>query len=66
VTPIGIIAMNVIIKRTGKPSLLVALNALSYGAGVVLLLAMSGIPGWVATARGQVPAGFQVANLCSS
>lgn len=66
VTPIGIIAMNVIIKRTGKPSLLVALNALSYGAGVVLLLAMSGIPGWVATAKGQVPAGFQVANLCSS
>jgi hypothetical protein len=59
-------AMNLIIKRTGKPSLLVALNALSYGAGVVLLLAMSGVPGWIATAQGKVPAGFQVANLCSA
>jgi hypothetical protein len=65
VTPVGIVAMNFIIRRTGKPSLLVALNALSYGGGVLLLLAMSGIPGWLATARGQVPAGFQVANLCS-
>jgi hypothetical protein len=57
---------NAAIRRTGRPSLLVALNALSYGAGVLLLLAMSGIPGWVATARGLAPAGFQVGNLCSA
>ena len=64
VTPVGIVVINLLIRKTGRPSILVCLNALSYGAGVIVLLAMSGIPGWIATAKGELPAGFAVANLC--
>jgi uncharacterized membrane protein YfcA len=66
VTPIGIAATNVVIRRTGRPSVLVILNAVSYAAGVVLLLSMSAIPGWIASAQGRVPVGFDLANLCPS
>jgi uncharacterized membrane protein YfcA len=63
-TPIGVLATNALIRRTGRPSILVALNALSYGAGVVVLLALSAVPGWIATAKGDVSAGFALGNLC--
>jgi uncharacterized membrane protein YfcA len=66
VTPLGIVAINALIRRTGRPSILVFLNALSYAAGVVLLLSMSAIPGWIATAQGRVPAGFDLEGFCPS
>jgi uncharacterized membrane protein YfcA len=63
-TPFGVWAMRAMIKRTGRPSLIVGLNVASYVVGIVVLLALVAIPEWIATARGYLPAGFALWNLC--
>jgi uncharacterized membrane protein YfcA len=63
-TPLGVVAINAAIRKTGRPSIIVALNVASYVLGIVVLLALSAVPTWVATARGQVEAGFAVEGVC--
>ena len=58
--------MDYVIKTTGKPSLLVALNLIRFVVGTLLQLGLGSIPVWVSTARGQLPVGFQMQNLCAA
>ena len=63
--PVGIYVMDRVVKATGRPSLLVALNVARFAVGTTVMLALAAIPAWQATARGEVPMGFHVSNLCN-
>jgi uncharacterized membrane protein YfcA len=62
--PLGITTFNWVIHRTGRPSLLVALNVARFAVGTTLMFAFAAVPAWRRAALGLEPLGLQLQNLC--
>ena len=57
-TPLGQWASDGVVRRRGRPSLIVAVNIVRYALGVALLVGVALVPGLRALARGEEGARF--------